>query len=281
MIQIFLGIPVIQFLLEILIINFMCSICVFFLAKEGVNCSVTPAKPHIYTPLRTNFEKGLGQKFKQDPETGVMLALFDDEELLKGGEDNVFPLLIRMETVPKSPPLGEPPRDAEPLGAALPEWVHSQITQAVIEKKDDETYQIRVVKQIIWVEGVRYELQEIYGIENSGGGGNFDGTDAGKECVVCMSEPRDTTVLPCRHMCMCSECAKVLRYQTNRCPICRTPVERLLEIKVPKNGVELNNTKADSNDAVESSSSQSQLAPTNCPIDESGKITDETGPSHG
>jgi hypothetical protein len=35
--------------------------------------------------------------------------------------------------------------------------------------------------------------------------------------------------------CMCSDCAKVLRYQTNRCPICRTPVERLLEIKVPKN----------------------------------------------
>jgi len=178
----------------------MCSICVFFLAKEGVNCSVTPAKPHIYTPLRTKFEKGLGQKFKQDPGTGVMLALFDDEELLRGGEDNVFPLLIRMETVPKSPPLDESPRDTEPLGAALPGWVHSQITQAVIEKKDDETYQVRVVKQIIWVEGVRYELQEIYGIENSGGGGNFDGTDAGKECVVCMSEPRDTTVLPCRHM---------------------------------------------------------------------------------
>jgi hypothetical protein len=32
--------------------------------------------------------------------------------------------------------------------------------------------------------------------------------------------------------CMCSECAKVLRYQTTRCPICRQPVERLLEIKV-------------------------------------------------
>ncbi|KAI7997677.1 putative E3 ubiquitin-protein ligase LOG2 [Camellia lanceoleosa] len=31
---------------------------------------------------------------------------------------------------------------------------------------------------------------------------------------------------------MCSGCAKVLRLQTNRCPICRQPVERLLEIKV-------------------------------------------------
>ena len=32
--------------------------------------------------------------------------------------------------------------------------------------------------------------------------------------------------------CMCSGCAKVLRFQTNRCPICRQLVERLLEIKV-------------------------------------------------
>jgi hypothetical protein len=178
----------------------VCSICVFFLAKEGANCSLTPMKPNIYTPVRTEFEQGLGQKFRQDPGTGVMLALFEDRELLKGGEDNVFPLVIRMETLPKSPPADEPPRDTENLGAQLPEWVHSQITQAVIERKDDDTYQVRVVKQIIWVGGVRYELQEIYGIENSGGGGNFDGTDAGKECVVCMSEPRDTTVLPCRHM---------------------------------------------------------------------------------
>lgn len=172
----------------------------FFLAKEGSNCSLTPVKSNIYTPVRAGFEKGLGQKFRQAPGTGVMLALFDDTELLKGGEDNVFPLVVRMETLPKSSPADKSGRESEPLGAQLPEWVHSQITQAVIERKDDDTYQVRVVKQIIWVGGVRYELQEIYGIENSGGGDNFDGTDAGKECVVCMSEPRDTTVLPCRHM---------------------------------------------------------------------------------
>ena len=41
-------------------------------------------------------------------------------------------------------------------------------------------------------------------------------------------------VLPCRHMCMCSGCARMLRHQTNRCPICRTTVEGLLEIKVER-----------------------------------------------
>lgn len=42
--------------------------------------------------------------------------------------------------------------------------------------------------------------------------------------------------------CMCSGCAKVLRFQTNRCPICRQPVERLLEIKVHGNSGSGNNT---------------------------------------
>ena len=53
-------------------------------------------------------------------------------------------------------------------------------------------------------------------------------------CVICMTDPRDTTVLPCRHMSMCSECAKVLRMQSNKCPICRTSIESLLQIKISR-----------------------------------------------
>ncbi|KAJ7547852.1 hypothetical protein O6H91_08G106800 [Diphasiastrum complanatum] len=209
------------------------SISIFFLAKEGVDCSLTPMRPDIFTPVRFNFEKGLGQKFRQASGTGVSIHLFDDKDLSKEGSDNFFPLVVRMESVARGQPVDIASRESEPLGGRLPKWVNSQTTHAVIENKDGD-YHVRVVKQIIWVDGVRYELQQIYGIANSAGSSEFDENDAGKECVICLSEPRDTTVLPCRHMCMCSECAKVLRFQTNRCPICRTPVERLLEIKVPK-----------------------------------------------
>jgi E3 ubiquitin-protein ligase MGRN1 len=177
----------------------VCSICIFFLAKEGKNCSLTPMKPNIYTPMRLKFDKGLRQKFKQAPGTGMMMALIDDEEL-EGGEPNVFPLVVRLEALPESPANDEPPQGTENLGAERPAWVHSQLTQAYIKRKDDDTYQVHVVKQLVWIEGVRYELQGIYGAEKSGGG--TDGTDAGvfQECIICMSEPRDTTVLPCRHM---------------------------------------------------------------------------------
>ncbi|KAJ9556905.1 hypothetical protein OSB04_011519 [Centaurea solstitialis] len=106
-----------------------------------------------------------------------------------------------------------------------------QITQAILEKNNGEDlFKVRVVKQILWIDGVRYELREIFGVGNSDAG--FNDSDSGKECVICMTEPKDTAVLPCRHMCMCSECAKALRVQSNKCPICRQPIEELMEIKI-------------------------------------------------
>ncbi|THU54843.1 hypothetical protein C4D60_Mb11t00330 [Musa balbisiana] len=53
----------------------------------------------------------------------------------------------------------------------------------------------------------------------------FDATVAGSWLRV---ETVGSSAIPC----MCRECAKVLRFQTNRCPMCRQLVEQLLEIKI-------------------------------------------------
>lgn len=103
----------------------------------------------------------------------------------------------------------------------------------------------------VQVDGLTYELQEIYGIDGSvaaastktdGGGAVSNAAGAapggeieipdGAECIICMSEPRDTTVLPCRHMCLCGECAESLHQSSSTCPICRTRVEGLLQIRI-------------------------------------------------
>uniref|UniRef100_J3L002 RING-type domain-containing protein n=1 Tax=Oryza brachyantha TaxID=4533 RepID=J3L002_ORYBR len=49
---------------------------------------------------------------------------------------------------------------------------------------------------------------EIYGIENTANKNALE-DDSGKECIVCLSETRDTAVLPCWHMCLCrdAQCA--------------------------------------------------------------------------
>lgn len=198
------------------------SITVMFFAKEGNDCILTPAKENLLPLVTVNFQEGLGQKFKQPSGTGIDFTMFEEKELLKEGEIDVYPLAVKAEAYSAD--------QNGPEGNQQSGTTNSQITQAIFEKEKGE-YQVRVAKQILWVNGMRYELQEIYGIGNSVEG-DVDANDPGKECVICLSEPRDTTVLPCRHMCMCSGCAKVLRYQTNRCPICRQPVDRLLEIKV-------------------------------------------------
>ncbi|GER43474.1 RING/U-box superfamily protein [Striga asiatica] len=202
-----------------------CSITIIFFAKEGEDCCLTPMKESLHPPITVHFQQGLAQKFKQPSGTGIDFSMFEEAELSKDADMDIYPLAVKAEASPDT-------QSGNSDGGST----NSQITQAVFEKDKGE-YHVRVVKQILWVNGMRYELQEIYGIGNSVEG-EFDSNDPGKECVICLSEPRDTTVLPCRHMCMCSECAKVLRFQTNRCPICRQPVERLLEIKVSNGGAE-------------------------------------------
>ncbi|GLT92390.1 hypothetical protein SLE2022_102300 [Rubroshorea leprosula] len=198
------------------------SITVIFFAKEGDDCNLTPAKENILAPVTVHFKQGLGQKFRQPSGSGIDFSMFEESELLKEGEMDIYPLAVKAE----ASSINQNSLEGIPVSGTT----NSQITQAVFEKDKGE-YHLKVVKQILWVNGTRYELQEIYGIGNSIDG-DVDANDPGKECVICLSEPRDTTVLPCRHMCMCSGCAKVLRFQTTRCPICRQLVDRLLEIKV-------------------------------------------------
>lgn len=106
----------------------------------------------------------------------------------------------------------------------------------------------------MFVDGLCYLLQEIYGIENKitelkvclfifflfyfssinlclKDSGDEDLEDGSSECVICMSDMRDTLILPCRHLCLCQSCADSLRYQANNCPICRVPFRALLQIK--------------------------------------------------
>ncbi|CAI9762169.1 unnamed protein product [Fraxinus pennsylvanica] len=173
------------------------SITIWYFAKEEPNCRLVSSFPEVYVPVKIPFQKGLRQKFSQPSGTGIDLGFFVSDDLSNPSpKDDIFPL----------------------------------ITQAVLEKNNEGSFNVKTVKQILWIDGVRYELRELYGIGNLSHGNNDN--DSGRNCVICMTEPKDTAILPCRHMCLCSDCAKTLRLQSNRCPICRELIEELLEIKI-------------------------------------------------
>lgn len=165
-------------------------------------------------------------------------------------KDDLYPIVIRLETVTEKGVLaGHSLMDLE-AGSPIPAWVQSQTTYAYLVKEEDGSWEARTVRQKIWVEGISYELQEIYGIQDiysrdkkTAPVGTEKPKDSlasyedleGRECTICLSEVRDTTVLPCRHMCMCESCARELqRQQVSKCPICRDAIESLLHIKRPE-----------------------------------------------
>ncbi|TNJ29617.1 Ankyrin repeat protein 2 [Giardia muris] len=46
-------------------------------------------------------------------------------------------------------------------------------------------------------------------------------------CIVCPTNPKDTLLQPCGHLCVCSSCAERIMSQT--CPFCRTPIESVIK----------------------------------------------------
>ncbi|PRD21206.1 UNVERIFIED_CONTAM: RING finger protein [Trichonephila clavipes] len=196
-----------------------CSISIFYFCTEEITANTV-----IYTPRDASlnsetyhYKKGINQQFSQvshifDP------SKYSEDQLNYKNENEVIPVLIQCIAEE-----GEEPRQ-------------SHMVIAIVEKNADDTYTLKPLKQKLFIDGILYLLQEIYGIENKNvyqtkNLTDEDVEDTGFECVICMSDHRDTLILPCRHLCLCNSCADSLRYQANNCPICRAPFRALLSIR--------------------------------------------------
>ncbi|KAJ1900812.1 hypothetical protein LPJ66_001235 [Kickxella alabastrina] len=89
----------------------------------------------------------------------------------------------------------------------------------------------RCIKQKVCVGGMLYLQHEIFGLRETMASHASLRNDESPQCAICLSDDRDTVLLPCRHMCMCRECANTYRQQSNKCPICRTVVDTILHIQ--------------------------------------------------
>ncbi len=50
-------------------------------------------------------------------------------------------------------------------------------------------------------------------------------------CAVCLTLPKTTLFLPCKHLCACTECAhRIMALKPPLCPICRTPAQQVLDV---------------------------------------------------
>lgn len=141
----------------------------------------------------------------------------------------------------------EATKDALPERRVQSQFSYAEVIRTAHEDKPTE-YSLKILKQRLQVGNDLYDLEDIYGMPTESSGspddaehepvtGSLAGVadhDEGEDCVICLAEPRNTLVMPCRHMCLCSDCAGMLRQRTNKCPICRTVAERFLTLKKEK-----------------------------------------------
>lgn len=195
-----------------------CAITVYYFCTEEItsNCVMYIPKDASLNSETFRYKRGANQQFCQ---IGHVFepSRFSEDELLYDIDREMIPVAIHCVAE-------EGPEDMR----------QSHTTIATIEKSADGSYVLKALKQKLFVDGLCYLLQEIYGIENKNNdkqSSDDDTDDNGSECVICMCDVRDTLILPCRHLCLCNSCAESLRYQANNCPICRAPFRALLQIR--------------------------------------------------
>ncbi|XP_012599105.1 E3 ubiquitin-protein ligase MGRN1 isoform X1 [Microcebus murinus] len=178
----------------------------------------SPRSPLLQSET-VHYKRGVSQQFSL-PSFKIDFAEWKDDELNFDLDRGVFPVVIQA---------------VVDEGDVVEVTGHAHVLLAAFEKHVDGSFSVKPLKQKQIVDRVSYLLQEIYGIENKNNQetkpSDDENSDNSNECVVCLSDLRDTLILPCRHLCLCTSCADTLRYQANNCPICRLPFRALLQIR--------------------------------------------------
>lgn len=208
------GVYSLQFVLDV---TSACSVRVFWCADEN---NLPTNAVSSYT-----FNRGVGHHFCED--TCILdVNKFDEEQLMHNGTSSTYPLIVVLSVT-----------DSDLLSDE--NTVSQQMTLATLCKGGDDVWEVKTLQQKVLYQGFIYVVYDIYGIEQSL-------AEAAEECVICLTEPRDTVVIPCRHMCVCHQCAQVLRYQANKCPICRGAVRSMIKLKVSKDNNKTQSTRESS-----------------------------------
>ncbi|XP_012997328.1 E3 ubiquitin-protein ligase MGRN1 isoform X3 [Cavia porcellus] len=178
----------------------------------------SPKSPALQSET-IHYKRGVSQHFSL-PSFKIDFSEWKDDELNFDLDRGMFPVVIQA---------------VVDEGDVVEVTGHAHVLLAAFEKHVDGSFSVKPLKQKQIVDRVSYLLQEIYGIENKNNQetkpSDDENSDNSSECVVCLSDLRDTLILPCRHLCLCTSCADTLRYQANNCPICRLPFRALLQIR--------------------------------------------------
>eukprot|EP00058_Branchiostoma_floridae_P021670 XP_002607160.1 hypothetical protein BRAFLDRAFT_118649 [Branchiostoma floridae] len=170
----------------------------YFATEEIINgLAVYTSNDPTLTSETVHYKRGASQTFSL-PSHVLDPGMWNMDDFSYDADKQVIPMVIQC-------CVEEEEEHAENLG-------HAHMLFATFEKNSEDFFSVKPLKQ-------KQMHQE------------DDIDDSGSECVICMSDIRDTLILPCRHLCLCNGCADSLRYQASNCPICRQPFRALLQMR--------------------------------------------------
>lgn len=165
---------------------------------------------------RKNFKPGLCQVYESPP---LKLGQWPEQALAFDiDHPHQIPMAIQLDV------------DADEEGEPCIHYSYISF-QRTLPCKKPEPWQghwaVHIFSQKLQYGNQCFVLHEVFGANSK----TVDVDTGNSDCVICLSAPRDTAVLPCRHMCFCSYCAGIVRLQCDTCPVCRQKVASLLQFK--------------------------------------------------
>ncbi|CAK8988890.1 unnamed protein product [Durusdinium trenchii] len=93
--------------------------------------------------------------------------------------------------------------------------------------------EVHVEKQLVQCGNIIRPLDALYGtLPNPRSSKAAEKADEGGDCVICLSNPREVAILHCRHVCLCTSCAKVTSSTWSfQCPVCRGRVAAMVGLR--------------------------------------------------
>mmetsp|Transcript_45606 Transcript_45606/g.90453 ORF Transcript_45606/g.90453 Transcript_45606/m.90453 type:complete len:407 (-) Transcript_45606:29-1249(-) len=166
---------------------------------------------------RKKFKPGLCQVYETPP---LKLGQWPEQSLtFDADHPNQIPMAIQIDV------------DADDGGGEA--CIHYSYVsfQRIVQCQKPEPWQgqwaVHIFSQKLQYGNQCFVLHEVFGANSK----TVDVDTGNSDCVICLSAPRDTAVLPCRHMCFCSYCAGIVRLQCDTCPVCRQKVASLLQFR--------------------------------------------------
>lgn len=206
-----------------------CEVVVYFLTKEEVPIAKGPPSfKEAKVTKRQSVGPGLRQNF------GPLFLGHDLDEqhdiakfTLQG--ENHFHLVIDLAARTVDPTLVTRQLSYAKLmleGSEFPEKCRAELVQQTVVCGD----QYEVLSTLYGTLG-SVTLRSI-SRDGGRGVGSAPADAEGGECVICLSNPRDTVILHCRHVCLCSTCAMCTSSTWSfQCPICRGRVAAMLRMR--------------------------------------------------